>query len=471
MLSSDKPTLNTFFDLLSPNQYAVKSITVTYIASQIRGKWYIIAARIFIRNTRLETEPFYLQTENIIAGRFGFEDLQEDITEFISRCCDGKFKSDRQTFLILGRDDRRVEPNVYFDPFHAEGGQNRISVLALTGRPLADLRNSRDVVLELRAADTPFNNFEELVNELSLAGAVSDTPKVEFVTYQSAAIVPDVSRIENDVAHITVRLAKELDPRLFKLGVRQLGGGRTLRYSLSGLDFEWTDGEDFTEGRVSRPLEPQNVLQCFVNYNNVNYGYYWVIDPNLTPNVRYAALAGFDEKLSELKDWLIPEAPSRNHSRQFEIALGRFFWILGFSPMQLDSPNNSNDVPDLLLVDSKGRIVMVEATVDIINNKNKLDKLAARHRALRNSLESQGLDHVDSLPVIVTRLGKDAVDFDRDRAAELSIGILASEDIKTLLDAAHIPSDCSIVFDTLSASIDRAKQERMGSLQEHTIGK
>jgi hypothetical protein len=139
--------------------------------------------------------------------------------------------------------------------------------------------------------------------------------------------------------------------------------------------------------------------------------------------------------------------------------------------MQLDSPNNSNDVPDLLLVDSKGRIVMVEATVDIINNKNKLDKLAARHRALRNSLESQGLDHVDSLPVIVTRLGKDAVDFDRDRAAELSIGILASEDIKTLLDAAHIPSDCSIVFDTLSASIDRAKQERMGSLQEHTIGK
>lgn len=268
---------------------------------------------------------------------------------------------------------------------------------------------------ELRAAETPFYDYNDLLREYSLEKLDKSKCRVEFIVFQAAAVDIERCKFNQVQATISVRLLKNLERDLFSLGILHRSEGEDRRYTVRGNEFLWSDEEIFSTGEISIPVKMSDTLLCFANFNKINYGHYWLRDPSSTNNARHSTFSAFDPELSVIREYLFPKTTGKTKSREFEIGVHWLFWMMGFSPIMLDAQHGLSEVPDNLLCDSLGRFILLESTVDRVSNKEKLEKLAQRHQQLRKQLHAHELDHVESVPTIVTRLDRSEI-LDLDHA-------------------------------------------------------
>lgn len=447
----DINSINQFRRLISPNQYSAKSIFASYIATKYEDCTTIYAGRIYIQSTPLEVSAFYLETESIIAGRFEISEIGIPIDRFIDNCCAGVFPTPEGGLDFWGNGGPGSPPNVFLEPIHEAGvhDQRRTSVLRLHGCSRPNPIYQVAVQWELRGAETPFDSLDELADELMLRGGFSADPIVEFVAFQAIAIAPFATSATNGQAKIVVHLAEGLDVNRVRLGIRHLRESSTDRYSIGGESFTWQERENLLEGSVTLDIGRLDIIQCFANYNDVTYSYYWVSDPSERRNIRASAISTFDKDFGFLKSGLFPD-DGKPRSREFETAIHFLFWSLGFSVVQLDAPNGLNEAPDFLMTDDAGRLLVVECTTGRIGANDKLDKLAERHRRLERRLEETGDGHVETAAIIVTRLPSAETKHDADKASTLAVGVVAAEDLKALIERVDSnPANSRQIFDLL----------------------
>mgnify|MGYP006891164688 CR=1 FL=1 len=90
-------------------------------------------------------------------------------------------------------------------------------------------------------------------------------------------------------------------------------------------------------------------------------------------------------------------------------------------------------------------MALVECTTDVIDKDDKLAKLHARARSMKDQLEKSGSGHVELLPVLVTSLPTAAV-IDIEKATKFGILVLTKEGLQSALDRSIIPQDPDLLF-------------------------
>lgn len=445
-----------FLSLIHIDQYAPRSTDVAYIAFKQQELWTLYAARAFVRNIAADAQPFYFETQSIRAGRFNTSDLESDVSGFIDSCLGGVLKTPHGDVEVFGKD---YSPSVRISPFHPAGGQSRISVLTIASRLGRNLRFDPEIQLELNAADRPFGTFEELVGLLSLGRDNDSEVTVEFVSYQSASVYLPGTTVKDGKANIEVALASGLDRNKLRLGVRRSVGGiaappqDVLRFSILGSEFEWAEIDGVLRGKVAFDIGTTDVLQCFVNFNGVNYHSYWFSDPDTTANPRRVALSMFDPNLEITNDHVFRDVDGKARSNEFEAGLSWIFWMLGFSPVHIDMKNIKapKDAPDLLLCDARSNFLVVEATVGSLQNNHKLGKLWERTTRLREALQRHSLGHLEVMPLIVTKAEEKFVESELEAAAKLGVSVVTREMLLTLIQRTDFFPDANSNFDRLRA--------------------
>lgn len=453
---ADSKEAQAFLSLIHIDQYAPRSTDVAYIAFKQQGLWMLYAARAFIRNIAADVQPFYFETQSLRAGRFDVSDLKSDISGFMESCLDGVLKTPHGDVRLF---EENYSPSLRISPFHPAGGQSRISVLTIASQLGRNLRFDPEIQLELNSAATPFGTFEELVGLLTLGRDNDSEVTVEFVSYQSASVFLPGTNVKGGKANIEVALASGLDRNKLSLGVRRSVGGiaappqDVLRFSILGPEFEWAEIDGVQRGKVTFDIGTTDVLQCFVNFNGINYHSYWISDPDTTANPRRVALSLFDPNLEITSDHVFRDVDGKARSNEFEAGLSWIFWMLGFSPVHVDTKNirSPKDAPDLLLCDERSNFLVVEATVGSLLNNNKLGKLWERTTRLREGLQKHSLGHLEVIPLIVTKSEEKFVESELEAAAKLGVSVVTREMLLSLIQRTDFFPDANSNFDRLRA--------------------
>jgi hypothetical protein len=453
---TDSKEAQAFLSLIHIEQYAPRSIEISYIAFKHHDLWMLYAARAFVRNIPSDVQPFEFVTDSIRAGRFSISGVGCSPSELIDGCLGGVFLTPHVEVRIF---EESYSPSVRMEPFHPAGGQSRISVLTIASQLSRNLRFDPEIRLELNAADSPFGTFEELVNLLSLGRENDSEVTIEFVSYQAASIYLPGTFAKDGQANIEVALASGLDRNRLSLGVRRSRGGiaappqDVVRFSIKGSDFDWAEKDGVQRGNFTFEVGTTDVLQCFVNFNGVNYHSYWLSDPSTTANPRRVALSTFDPSLEITSDHLFKDVDGKIRSKEFEAGLSWMFWMLGFSPVHLGAQNVKapNDAPDLLLCDARSNFLVVEATVGSLQNNNKIGKLWERTTRIREALQRHSLGHLEVMPVVVTKSEEKFVEAELEAAAKLGVSVVTRETLQALIQRTDFFPDADSNFDRLRA--------------------
>lgn len=443
-----------FLDLMSDAQYGVKSIWVSYIAFYEHSCWNLYSARAWVMNVPSNHSEYSFETQHIRAGTFELSTTKKSPEEFLFLCERGQFETPIDTIRIF---DSAYSPSVQFYPFHPKSGQSRLSVLAIAGKLQRELISDVELKLELNAAETPFVNFDELVNFMSLRRDNEKEVSVEFVCQQSVRINTLESKVNDGVATIYVDLAKGLDISNFSLGVRQSKDGistlptEVIRFTVQGDAFDWSEEEVSMRGVTKVQVGKTDLLQCFANYRGINYDNYWLSDPKISRNARRLTLGAFDQNLELTGKILLEYEDKQKNSNAFDVGVSWLFWMLGFSTTQLDVQNitRPQEAPDLLFCDDRSNFLVVEATVGAIQNKQKLDKLWERTQLVRETLEKASLGHLEVLPVMVTRQPAKMVEQHLELARKLGISVVTNEMLSKLLQRTSFPPEPHVVMQDL----------------------
>jgi hypothetical protein len=438
-------------------------MSVSYIAYKENEDWVLYAARVFIRNYPVTAVEFQLETQSVRAEMFSLGSSNAEIKNLIDKCLDGGFEAPLGNVKVF---DDGYKPGVQFFPFHPSAIQERISLLSINSPLTRNLRFDPETKLELNAAEQPFDTFDELVSMLSLARDNDNQTSVEFVGHQSTRIIPEESRVEDGQAIVSVALALGLDPSKFSLGVRQAKSGLSThpqdvkRFMIEGDALDWEVAEGNQKGLITFPIEESDLLQCFANYNNLNYANFWLSDPKKTSNPRRAAMSAFDPDLEQNSEHLFKDIDGKTRSNEFEAGIAWLFWMLGFSPAHLDLPNmrSLRDSPDALFCDGRSNFLIVEATVGSLKNNNKMDKLAERTTKLRETLSAQSLNHLQVVPVLVTKRNKSYVENEIEAASKLGISVVTSEDLRSFANRTSYFPDSNAVLDFLRSRLEPPDQ-------------
>lgn len=254
-------------------------------------------------------------------------------------------------------------------------------------------------------------------------------------------IVPQSSELRNGIATIQVELADGLDINSFHLGVRADVSGVVTRYSLESSEFSWIKLADRSSGTKSWTVDEHSVLQCFANYNDVSYGFYWLHDPTRIRNSRTVAYETLDPELERLRKLLLQPDKRKGGTEDFEKATQWLFWLLGFSPFLTDSHAGPNDSPDMIIASPSGNLIICECNTGNLKAGHKIAYLIERTERIRRALVEAGQSHVRILPFMVTCLTADEIKIDLPDAQRNGVVVVHSTDIDRLIDEARLPLD------------------------------
>lgn len=315
---------------------------------------------------------------------------------------------------------------------HPEGlsAGNRLAVLSIGGGHVADLISQPDSDWLLKAADAPYDSVQELAIDYGLGTLRSDRALLEVVARTAIEVLAE-SSVTGTRASVGVWMASSLDRAQAKLGFRIVHQGRVVqRGAIRGPDLTWSDRDFAVVGVGSIEVPAGSVVQCVASYAGEAHHVQWRADPTTFLNPRGAILSLVDPSGSLTQAYLHPEMPARGKAADdFESAIARLLWALGFSVASFGTHPKTRDTFDVVATTPRGDFLVVECTLGLLRAEGKLSRLAARTVNVRDSLAASNMKHLRVLPVIVTALSSDQVAADAGPAADLGVLVITREDL------------------------------------------
>ena len=104
--------------------------------------------------------------------------------------------------------------------------------------------------------------------------------------------------------------------------------------------------------------------------------------------------------------------------------------IFGFSIASYGKMTKYREGPDIIAEAPSGNIGIIECTVGLLNNNDKLAKLVQRTSLFREKLKEVGYPFLEIQPAIVTPLTRDEVKADIEMAGIHGIAVVCKENLE-----------------------------------------
>ena len=437
--------VDDFFGAIEPFAGAYGNSSFSYVAVRNGAQFTLVQGALF-----LVAPPAFafssLVSHGVRAGHYSLTALSTSTRGFVDLLLEGKIQTPDGDIEFPA--SHTGEYLAGYLPFHPAGlqNQNRLDVLKISGAEQTRHIRQPHLDWELKAAATPYDGIQELMNEYRLGLLRGDTASIEIIASNVAA-VDFSSPVVGKKANLRARLANGLTIQKFTLGYRVLCQGRVVeRRRLKGDAFRWASSADAQEGSAEIDIPEGGLLHCFASYDGIAQHFGWLADQSTAQNARRAAYEAFDPRLETLKS-IIPGGSARGRdARELEAAVAWILWMLGFSVMQLGTTTRMQDAADLLATTPSGHIAVIECTTGMLKAENKLALLHDRSQAVRRALDASGARHLRILTAMVTSQPRPDVEVDIEQAERLGILVLTREDLDRGIDRTLILQNPEQIF-------------------------
>lgn len=452
MSSSYDQAFQDFKVLLSKWESAYVCSVHSYVALKGQEGGRLLFGRVLLEPTRegITETPFQFETEHIIAGRFVKVATPESIVGLIAKAKSGQMDTGKGIASLATNSSGSV--SAYFasiyHPLISDGP--RLPSLLVRGTAKHDVLilagDARQIDWELKSADVPFDSLDDLLGHcgLPVLMQIGDATTLEIVA-RTPAIVGANSVINGSEAVIECRVAKALDAGKLRLGYRMLQKDQQIvRGSITGDNFEWQDDKDLKVAFHRIAVGEASVVQAFIGYDRISLHQWWVTDPQKHLNPWQAIHQIFDQDLELLRKMLLK--PETDKPYAFENAVSTLLTLLGFSVANYGRIPKLQKGPDIIAVTQSGHVGIIECTVGLINENDKLAKLVQRTTLIREKLVDARYGHLQLQPTIVTPLLRDEVAADLVTAGNHGIAVVCKQNIENTLNQVGLPPNADRVF-------------------------
>lgn len=410
----------------------------SYVALKTTDGWHLLCGRLLLEPSRLgyDENPFYFESEHVQAARLIKHNGPSDMATMLDEAKEGNVTIGEQVLsLYVGQ---QAHLSSYYSPIYHplinEGprlpsliihGEQRHNLLMILG-------DERLLDWELKAADKPFESLDELLQNCGLPGTrqMGDSTKLEIVARAPGFIAND-SIIRNKTAVIKCRTAKKVNVNDVKIGYKLIDKEKVIRDSVRGDKITWQIVDDLNHGQCKIDVGEANVAQAVFSYKGEALHQWWITDPDKHLNPRQAIHQLFDANQELLGKMLMKPEASKPY--EFEGAVSALINILGFSVSNYGRMPKLQRGPDIIAITPAGHVAVIECTIGLLDENDKLAKLVQRTKLIRENLASSGYGFLQIKPIIITPLTRAEVEANLDDARKYNIAVICKEDIDDLL--------------------------------------
>lgn len=468
MSNSYEQAYQDFESLISKWKTAYAWSVHSYVAVKAQEGPRLLFGRILLEPSAgvINKTPFNFETEHIIAGQSVEPSTEATIGALLEKAKFGRMDTIRGRVSLAARDSAG-SVSIYFSsiyhPFISDGP--RLPSLLLHGMQKHDLLieagDASQLDWEVRAADIPFYSLDELLGHCGLPPLIQigDSTTLEIVA-RSPGTIGSGSVIRESEAVIECRIARKLDVNKLRIGYRILQKNQQIdRGSVAGDVFKWRQEDDLKIGFYRVPVGEAPLLQVLLSYDGVSLHQWWVIDPKKHLNPRHAIHQVFDQDLEVLKKMLFKPEPDKPYA--FEGAISTLLTLLGFSVSNYGRIPKLQKGPDIIAIAPSGHIGIIECTIGILNENDKLAKLVQRTKLIKEKLTESGYGQLQLQPAIVTPLSKDEVTADLATAGEHGIAVICKENIEEALNLVSLQPNADGMFAEVKSLIPALGQQSL----------
>ena len=433
-----------------------------YVGVKTTGGARLIAGRIFLNpfsNPQM-VAPFAYDSEHVIAGRFVLDISEQDVLTMLESLRCGEMLGVGGTVVSLQPDNSlNTICSPVRHPFVADG--IRVPNIKSSGISrqtlLSGIEPLFDIDWELKSGQAPFDSLDDLLRHcaLPIQSEMGGATWLEIVA-GCPAFITDKSVIDNGEARIECRVASSLDAEALRVGYKIFQGEGNIerRESLSGTSFEWRLENGAKEGSCRVQVGDAQLMQAFASYSGVALHQWWITDPNKRLNPRHAIHQVFDDDLELLTKQLFK--PESDKAHMFEQAVSTLLNLIGFSTGTYGRIPKLQRGPDVIAISPAGNIGVVECTLGLINENDKLAKLVQRTKLIKDKLSQTGYGHLQVLPVVVTPLPRTENSANLEEAGKLGIAVVCKEDIEALIVQVRLSLNPEKWFEDAKSLVPRA---------------
>jgi hypothetical protein len=458
--------IDDFMTAIAPWEAGYTHNSFTYLAVKRNGVFIVIQGAIWLNTAELKAPFTQFATDNIRAGHYRLRSLGKTYRELIHDVASGIIRTPDGDLHFPPEGGHH---SASFGPLHPSAlqSQSRVNVLKFGGCQQFVTGQPSILDWELRAAQTPYDTIQDLMGEYLLGGMFTDVITIEVIGTSVMAIDGESSRIEGEVATISVNLAKTLPTAEVAVSYRLFNQGKVIdRAYIEGSRFDWTERNDVQRGTFRLAVPSAAVLHCYSLYGGVAQTHWYITDASKAQNSRRSIYEAFDTGAGILNEFLARSNSKGRDARDFEAAVAWLFWMLGFGVAHLGATARTQDFADIILTTPMGNVAVVECTTGLLRADNKLPNLVHRTTAVRRQLDESNNQHLRVLPVIVTTLTKEEVKADLEQAEKLGVLVLTKEEIDQFVTGTLIPGNAEAMFGAAEQRV-RDAQENL-SLRDST---
>ena len=424
---------------------------VSYVGLKAAQDSRLLFGRVLLESNRVGIidTAFTFETKHIIAARFVTDAGPSQVTSFLTKAKNGEISGvGGDNVLSL---ERNADLSTYFAPIHhpliSDGP--RLPSLLIRGvsknELLASATDTRQLDWELKAAEFPFDNLDELLSYcgLPILNQMGELTTLELVA-RSPGMIDAASIIKDGHAVIQCRVANALDIGRLRIGYKVFRKDIVDRASVAGSTLEWRQENDSKIGICRVAIAEASVLQAFLSYAETSLHQWWITDPQKRLNPRHAIHQIFDEDLELLKQMLLK--PETDKPYVFEGAVSTLLNLLGFSVSNYGRIPKLQKGPDIIAVSPSGHVGVIECTMGLLDENDKLAKLVQRTKLIKEKLTVTGYGFLQIQSAIVTPLSRQEVSANLDTAGKHDIAVVCRENLEATLGQISLPPNPDRLF-------------------------
>lgn len=455
----NKQAIDYFKELLILWENAYKCAVISYVGLKTTDGPRLLFGHIILEVTRvgIKDTPFNFETEHVLAGRRVLDVAWPDIPSLLSTAGKGEVPFVNNDVALGVENERKISVDFYpiHHPLFNEGP--RLSCLRIRGMAkyglFAKITDSQQLDWELKAAKVPFDSLDDLLIHCNLPTLqqMGDSTMLEVMA-RTPGLIGAGSKIVQGKARIECRISSALKAQNLRIGYQVFQKGSIAkRASLDGSKLKWRRENDIKTGVCQIPVGAATLIKVFLSYKAVNLQEWWINDPQKQLNQRQALHQVFDNDLELLKRTLLEPESDKPHV--FEGAVSMLFYLLGFSAANYGTIPKLQRGPDVIVVAPSGNVGVIECTVGLLDEKDKLAKLVQRTKLLKDKLIASGFGHLHAQAVIATPLRRGEIIANLDDAAKYDIAVISKENIEELLSQVSLPLNPERLFEYIKGLI------------------
>jgi len=450
----DQQAQNRFETLLNRWRAGYRRLLLIYLGYLHEGKWKLVYAAALLQPDPVTVgvpPDIRISTKSLMAGRLFLDCVELDQHPLLQALVRGTLDIDGKHLELAGAGPNDHSLNLFLDgPPNIPSQNVRMPTLVIRSKATSGLANDlhiADVENDLRTSDTPFDGFEDLISSLGFPADVRNSGSQRIEIFLGLAVVltlPD-SRIADSKAYIRLLASPGITKTRVKVGIRFSDGANTARrIAIAGDQLAWKTMDQWLEGTVNIPVGNTPYVQCLVQYGGEHVSRWWLTDPSQHLNFRTAIQRAFDPEDRKLTKLLFPP---KTESRDLEKGLALLMGIHGFGVLQYGEKESFQEGPDLIGITPRGRILVVECTVDLVDAHGKVTKLVNRSQKILESLRRANVSNIEVISVLATTLPRTDLAPHGELFTKARVAVLAREDLEESVRRMNFPANPDNLYD------------------------